>query len=1495
MIIQAKTVLKEFFETGDKPTQQQYWSLIDSLRHVHDKIPLIDLQEDVVSQVEFQSHLDSATFNGDVTAVNFIGNGSQLTGITLDNLPNNVAYTNLDNNFSVAQSISESSDSLKGLVITNTNSGSEAAATIRLISDGGSGYIYKTSNAFGLGLADRLGIQNAEGIQFVTGSTLVRYEIESNGNHDFQSGSAAFGGLITGTEGMTLGGSANSTTRNPQYLVFGGAAGSEYGMELGYDSTRAKYSTRIITSSSQDISFGAMNSPATNHSDFTEYFVIQNGGNFDFKSGQATFGGLLTANNGITANGISKFSNIASNWIKIDGGVNGTNDAAIYARGNTLRIQNDNSNFGSGDISIEADGNTYITSDLHTSILVAGNSTDFRIKNQAGSSIAIFNNDLSTTFASNITAPNLLGNVIGAQFTASSASGVQIRNNAGQPIATFSDTLNTSFKGDISLESDTFLYLGDSNNARLFVNSTDTFFDGLTGNMYFRNQSDGGRMYFQVEDSAGADLNLIQINGDTQDVYLRYQSNIVAQTSSTGLNVNGDVRLTEGDVRIPDSRSLFIGDSTDLRMYHTSDNSFIDNITGHLYVRNRHNGSHLLIQTEDDSGNPQTGIYLKGSEGTVELAYQNSKRLETTSDGITLSGVTSVIKSGLATPHADTDLFVSDSTAALSAAQIQILGGNNGLSNLYFSDIDNYAVGGAKYAHSTDTMTLRAGGVDVMNITSSGATLTQSGAEYTLELVSDANRKNLLLSGTGESLIKFGSSSYNSGNGAEIYQTSTGDLFFNLNSTTNTFLIDSANNKTFFQGAVQSAGTITSTTGFSTGIEAANTGSIRLENEDTITSRNSANSGNRTLLYLDASNVAQFSEGTDSVFGGTITIGDTSLAGHHRLNYQKDANNSNGWYVGYLNGSNSNNDFGIYGYENNSDFEIHTNNALGLRINSSQDSSFSGEIIAAGTITSNAGFSTGAQAANAGSIRLENQDKITSRNSDNSDNKTLLYLDASNIAQFSEGIDSVFGGKVNIYRGSAGAVAASSLADSLVLESSASTGLSIFTPDANSSQIHFGSNSRDLGARITWNHDSDEFTFGTAKSGSSTIIKSGNEVTAITIDSSQNVETTGILSSRGTMEIYDDGGSNYTHSRIILNSDNNNRGTGMFTRGATHDWYWGNPYSEHDKAFIIARAATGTNDAVAQYSNALFTLSETGIKIPTSIEIARSGWNTYSIQQSAGNGLQFYDVTADNSTMYLIDDKVGINNTAPTAALDVTGEAKATSFTQTGADVYTTISQLNTSTSRFYADANLQIEAGTSANLLFLTNGAERARIDLNGLMTLKNGLTVIGTASATNFIGNWNGKTNADYVSISGDETISGLKTFTNDVDIVYDKVKFYADPIPEGNPGSGFSTNLEGTITASYGEGLVMDSDLKVTGNLLAEGNINTDGGLGVDTNLNVGGDAFISQNISAGSYSVALSSPPSSASSTGAAGDIKYSTDHIYVCVATDTWKRVALATW
>lgn len=46
---------------------------------------------------------------------------------------------------------------------------------------------------------------------------------------------------------------------------------------------------------------------------------------------------------------------------------------------------------------------------------------------------------------------------------------------------------------------------------------------------------------------------------------------------------------------------------------------------------------------------------------------------------------------------------------------------------------------------------------------------------------------------------------------------------------------------------------------------------------------------------------------------------------------------------------------------------------------------------------------------------------------------------------------------------------------------------------------------------------------------------------------------------------------------------------------------------------------------------------------------------------------------------------------------------------------------------------------------------------------------------------------------------------------------------------------------------------------------------------------------------SINVPIGTAPASASDVGQKGEIRFTSTHIYVCVANNTWKRVAIATW
>ena len=100
------------------------------------------------------------------------------------------------------------------------------------------------------------------------------------------------------------------------------------------------------------------------------------------------------------------------------------------------------------------------------------------------------------------------------------------------------------------------------------------------------------------------------------------------------------------DIDILDNGKLLIGTGDDLQIYHDGSNSFIqDTGTGDLYVRTSKirlqgsNGENEIIATEN---------------GAVELYYDHSKKLETTSAGVSVTGA--LTASGNITAFSDVTL-----------------------------------------------------------------------------------------------------------------------------------------------------------------------------------------------------------------------------------------------------------------------------------------------------------------------------------------------------------------------------------------------------------------------------------------------------------------------------------------------------------------------------------------------------------------------------------------------------------------------------------------------------------------------------------------------------------------------------------------------------------------------------------------------------------------------------------------------------------------------
>ena len=78
----------------------------------------------------------------------------------------------------------------------------------------------------------------------------------------------------------------------------------------------------------------------------------------------------------------------------------------------------------------------------------------------------------------------------------------------------------------------------------------------------------------------------------------------------TGGTITGNVKFLDFDV-------LEFGTGADLRIYHASNNSYLDNYVGDIYIQNFANDKDILFRSDDGSGGLETYLSLDGSDRVV--------------------------------------------------------------------------------------------------------------------------------------------------------------------------------------------------------------------------------------------------------------------------------------------------------------------------------------------------------------------------------------------------------------------------------------------------------------------------------------------------------------------------------------------------------------------------------------------------------------------------------------------------------------------------------------------------------------------------------------------------------------------------------------------------------------------------------------------------------------------------------------------------------------
>jgi hypothetical protein len=260
--------------------------------------------------------------------------------------------------------------------------------------------------------------------------------------------------------------------------------------------------------------------------------------------------------------------------------------------------------------------------------------------------------------------------------------------------------LNDNVKSIYGTSSDGLEIYHDGSNSYINESGTGSLYIKSAGAI--RLQSDTGEnMIYAVNDSA---------------VNLYFNNVNRVQTTSTGANVSGDLTVTgsitgsggsflplaggtmTGDIDFSDNVKAVFGAGNDLSIVHDTSNSKITNITGDLKI-----GVSGLLAIQNNGYDENIASFAKN--GAVNLYYDNSKKFETTTSGVRVTGSLELSGTNTFTIESNSTAgtfnlasgtrgfnFINNNHTLLSIANTGTLTANAGTENLVASFVSTDAI-----------------------------------------------------------------------------------------------------------------------------------------------------------------------------------------------------------------------------------------------------------------------------------------------------------------------------------------------------------------------------------------------------------------------------------------------------------------------------------------------------------------------------------------------------------------------------------------------------------------------------------------------------------------------------------------------------------------------------------------------------------------------------------------------------------------------------------
>ena len=208
----------------------------------------------------------------------------------------------------------------------------------------------------------------------------------------------------------------------------------------------------------------------------------------------------------------------------------------------------------------------------------------------------------------------------------------------------------------------------DATNKRFMSDAQETKLDSVESSATADQTASEILTAVKTVDGASSGLDADLLDGVQGSSYLRSDAD---DTYTGALTVTGTIALSS-HLDMPDNATIKIGTGDDLNISHNGTNSIISNSTGFLDIRSD------TVHIDNAANNEKMAQFT--ADGSVDLYYDNSKKFETTTSGINVTG-----KLGINNSSPDSNLhikgtdvtggiFVEDNSTSSASPVIKVQG-----------------------------------------------------------------------------------------------------------------------------------------------------------------------------------------------------------------------------------------------------------------------------------------------------------------------------------------------------------------------------------------------------------------------------------------------------------------------------------------------------------------------------------------------------------------------------------------------------------------------------------------------------------------------------------------------------------------------------------------------------------------------------------------------------------------------------------------------------